>query len=288
MDSLAVRKVRLDYEEERILDDITFALKKGETYGLIGKNGAGKTSLLSLLAAFRLPTAGSILADGKDPFERMECTTDTMFVYENDMSEETVKVRSYIEIFARYRKSFDMTYAETLAARFSLPLDKKVNELSKGGRAALAIIIGLAAKASLTLFDEPHLGLDAIARESFYEELLWAQKDHPRIFVLATCLLDEASHLFDRLLILQEGKLRFDEATDTFLQRAVKVTGPKEAVLKIGKNHEELACKELGDTRQALLFSHTGPFKAKETPGVRVERPTLQEVFIHLTREGSS
>src|SRR5690606_13902292 len=127
-----VNDVSLKYRRVEALKHVSFQLEGGKIYGLLGRNGAGKTSLLSLLASFREPTEGSIRSDIEHPFENTHVMQNVSFIYQMDYSDETEKVNSMLKFVERYRPHFDRDYALHLAMRFNLPSDKAVNKLSKG------------------------------------------------------------------------------------------------------------------------------------------------------------
>jgi ABC-2 type transport system ATP-binding protein len=120
--------------------------------------------------------------------------------------------------------------AEALLADFGLPLNRKLKKLSRGMRSAVGIIIGLAARAEVTLFDEPYAGLDAVARQVFYDRLLADYAEHPRTVLLSTHLIDEAADLLERVVVMDHGRVVLDAAADDIRGSAATVSGPTAAV----------------------------------------------------------
>src|SRR6201999_993022 len=103
---------------------------------------------------------------------------------------------------------------DALLADFGLPADRAVKKLSRGMRSALGIVIGVAARAEGTLFDEPYAGLDAVARQIFYDRLLADYAEHPRTIVLSTHLIDEVAGLLEHVLLIDRGRLIVDEEAE--------------------------------------------------------------------------
>ena len=97
-------------------------------------------------------------------------------------------------------------------------------------RTALGIVIGLAARAEVTLFDEPYAGLDAVARQLFYDRLLAEYVEHPRTFLLSTHLIDEAADLLERVVMIDHGRIVLDAVADDVRGAATTVSGPTAAV----------------------------------------------------------
>src|SRR5260221_9730741 len=98
--------------------------------------------------------------------------------------------------------------------------------LSRGMLSAAGVIVGLASRAPLTIFDEPYLGLDAVARSIFYDRLLEDYAEHPRTVILSTHLIDEVSRLLEHILVIDQGRLILDEDADALRGRAFAVVGP--------------------------------------------------------------
>ena len=287
---IVLQDVILDFKDTRALDGISCTMHPGKIYGLIGRNGAGKTSMLSLIASFRQPSSGSVLVGGEEPFEHARRMEDVHFVYSWDMSEEDDTITDALNHYARYRPQFDMDFARELLAKFKLDGKKVMNKLSVGMQAAVNVIEGLASGAPVTIFDEVHHGMDAPSRNIFYESLLDCRETQDRLFILSTHLVSEMAYLFDHVLILDHGKLIIDEPYDTLLERGVTVTGEQERVETFLRGRSVIDRKQLGGTLAAMLF---GSLTAEESQravreGLDISPVSLQELFIHLTKEAEA
>jgi hypothetical protein len=108
------------------------------------------------------------------------------------------QVRHALRAASWFYPNWDADLAAALVADFGLPLGRRVAKLSRGMRSALGIVIGLAARAEVTLFDEPYAGLDPVARKLFYDRMLADYAEHPRTVLLSTHLIDEAAGLMER------------------------------------------------------------------------------------------
>jgi ABC-2 type transport system ATP-binding protein len=277
--------VSLRYKDFEALKNVSFQLESGKIYGLLGRNGAGKTSLLSLLSSFRLPTEGSILIGGEPPFENPKIMPHVVLVYEKDYKEERNKVSTFIQDAAKFRPFFDMDYAHRLSEKFKLPLNKEVRKLSRGMKSAMNVTIGLASRAPVTIFDEAYLGMDAPTRDLFYKELLKDQAKHPRTMILSTHLVSEMDYLFEEVLILDRGKLLLHEDYETLISKGLTVTGDAGAVDNFAKGRKILNEEQLGNTKSVLLFGNFNEdlrLEAEEQ-GLETGNCSLQDLFIHLT-----
>ncbi len=116
-------------------------------------------------------------------------------------------MRHVLSLASHLFPNWDDEFAQSLVDDFKLPRKRDVRKLSRGMLSALGVTIGLAARAPLTFFDEPYLGLDAVARQLFYDRLLADYAEHPRTVVLSTHLIDEVADLIEHVLLLDRGKL---------------------------------------------------------------------------------
>src|SRR6266536_2254379 len=182
------------------IDSISFSLEAGKIYGLLGRNGSGKTALLRLLTAQLFATGGTLLVFGEQPYENRRVLSQICFMKENQQYPKRWRVGDVLAMAASFFPRWDADYASALSKDFQLPLTRKVRSLSRGALSALGIVVGLASRAPLTIFDEP-LGLDVVARSLFYERLLDDYVEHPRTILVSTHLIDEVSRLLEQLLI---------------------------------------------------------------------------------------
>ena len=173
-------------------------------------------------------------------------------------------------------------------AQFGLDPKKRISALSKGMMSAVTIVVALASRAPVTMMDEPVAGLDMVAREDFYRLLLEDYTATGRTFVISTHILEEAATVFERVLILKEGRLIEDCETDALLARFCAVSGLEEVVAAACSGYEVLHTERLG--RQTLCTVRA-PAADIEARGLDVDCETLplQKVFVALCgheREG--
>ncbi|OZU87436.1 ABC transporter [Virgibacillus indicus] len=282
-----VNNLSLKYNDYEALKDLSFMLEGGKVYGLLGRNGAGKTSLLSLLASFRESTKGSIKITGENPFENADIMQNVHLIYEKDYKDESEKVKGMLEIIERYRPNFDAEYAQYLVKRFKLPLDKAVNKLSRGMQSALNVTMGLASRAPITIFDEAYLGMDAPTREIFYKELLADQAERPRTMILSTHLVSEMDYLFDEVIIIDKGAFVLHEEYETLISRGASITGAAEEVDDFVSGMTQLNEQQLGNTKAVMVYGYLSEKDKQEAlqRGLEVGPVSLQDLFIHLTSE---
>lgn len=275
------------YGDLEAVRNVSFHLPAGKVYGLLGRNGAGKTSLLSVLASFREPSSGSVTIGGEQPFENAKIMREVSFIYDVDYKDETDKVKAAIESVARYRPHFDTAYALELARKFNLPLDKQLKQLSKGMQSAFNVCIGLASRSPVTILDEVYLGMDAPSREIFYRELLEDQERHPRTFILSTHLVSEMDYLFEEVIIIHKGQFVLQDDYESLTSRGVSVTGPAAKVDEFIQGMKVLNVQQLGSTKAVMVYEELSEEAqlAAHRAGLEIGPISLQDLFIHLTGE---
>jgi ABC-2 type transport system ATP-binding protein len=224
------------YRDHLALDQVSLEVEAGSIIGLLGRNGAGKTTLLRILAGQEFPSAGSVLVHGEPPAENEAVLRRMMFVREDQIYPD-VRVRHVLRAASWFYPNWSAEVADALLADFDLPPNRAVKKLSRGMRSALGIVIGLAARAEVTMFDEPYAGLDAVARQIFYDRLLADYAEHPRTILLSTHLIDEAAGLLERVVVIDRGRIVLTADADDLRGVATAVSGPVLAVDEFAAGH---------------------------------------------------
>ncbi len=283
-----LRDVTVRFGDTTAVDALTATIAPGTIVGLLGRNGAGKTTLLSTIAAYRRPHGGTVRVDGADPYEDARLMADICFVRDDGDFNGDLSIADTVSIARTLRPRWDQDTAARLLDRFRITVDrKKVGALSKGQRSALAVSVGLATRAPVTMFDEPHLGMDAPSRYAFYDELLAAYMAHPRTIIVSTHLIDEMASLFEDVVIIDHGALLIQQPADELRTRGVEITGPAPAVDEITVGMHVLSTRVLGSTKSAVVFGQfNGELRAHAaTAGVELGPIPLQDLFVALTTE---
>lgn len=282
--SLELRAVKKCYGKKIVLDGVNLTLEPGKIYGLIGRNGAGKTTMLSIASAQNPLTEGEVLLDGEKVWENQKALDCICFSREigNIINgvQNTIKVKEYLKIASILFPKWDQTYADRLVKEFELDIKQKICKLSKGMQSMITIIIALASKAEYTFLDEPVAGLDVVAREDFYKILLDEYGKSGRTFVISTHIIEEATDVFEEVIFLDKGKILIKENTVDLLERCVHISGRADDVDAVveGKNvyHPEKSGRGKVVT---VLLPKDGIFD-KKGHDVDVSSMTLQEVFV--------
>lgn len=269
------------------LQNINLTIQENKIYGLLGRNGAGKTTLLHLITAQIFPTSGELKVFGEIPYENKEVLRQICFIKESQKYPDTFRVRDVLSVASSLYPNWNALLADSLVSKFNLPENRRVKKLSRGMLSSVGIIIGLASRAPLTIFDEPYLGLDAVARQLFYDQLIQDYIDFPRTIILSTHLIDEISAMLEQVIVLHEGKLLLSEEAEQFRGSAFHVSGKQSDVdhFVIGKKvlHQEI----LGSTCSAVVqTANQKDFrKQAELNNIKLAPVSLQQLMVHLTKQ---
>ena len=199
------------FRDSTALDGVSTAFERDGITGLLGRNGAGKTTLMQLLTGHGCPTRGQSGVRRHARTRTTRSSADICFIKESQRYPDHFRVSD-----ALTRRGHALPRlgrrpgGRACSADFDLPAKRPVKKLSRGMTRRSGSIIGLAVPGPLTLFDEPYLGLDAVARQLFYDRLLADYAEHPRTVVLSTHLIEEIAGLLEHVLLIDRGRVLLD------------------------------------------------------------------------------
>lgn len=282
---IRVRGLTKRYGTETVLRAMDLDIEANKIYGLLGRNGAGKTTLMSILTAQNFATAGEIEVFGENPYENPRVLQRMCFVREGQKYPDNSTAAHAFAMARMFFPHWDQHLADELTDEFRLPLRTRIKKLSRGQASAVGAIIGLASRAEITFFDEPYLGLDAVARQIFYDRLLTDYAEHPRTMVLSSHLIDEVANLIERVLVIDDGAVLLNEESDTIRDRAFTVVGNEQVVTAFVAGREELHRERLGRVVSATVLGRLGDHERRELTeaGLDVGSVSLQQLIVRLT-----
>lgn len=288
--AIRVSGVTRRYRRTTALDGMTVDFAKDQIHGLLGRNGAGKTTLMSIIAAQAWPTSGEVTVLGQVPHENEQVLPSICFVREDQRYPDDALAKHAFKAASLAYENWDWDFANQLIEDFRVPKKTKVKKMSRGQKSAVAVIIGLAARAEVTFFDEPYMGLDAIARQLFYDRLLEDYAEHPRTVVLSSHLIDEIAHLIENVVLIDHGKVLLDEPVEDLRDRAVTLVGRADSVAEITAGREVLNQENMGRISRVTVL---GALSEQEHHRVReldldLQPVSLQQLIVRLTTRQSS
>jgi ABC-2 type transport system ATP-binding protein len=277
------------YRRAVALDHVSLSLEAGVVHGLFGHNGAGKTTLMSLASAHLRPTSGTVQIFGQDPYEHAHILERLCFIREGQAYPNELRPAEALDVARLFYPRWDTAVANYLVEALAIPMKTRVRRLSRGQNSAVGVTIGIASRADITFFDEPYLGLDAVARQVFYETLSASYQRDPRTIILSSHLIDEVADLVTNVVVLDHGRVLVDQEKSDLLERAARVVGTAEEVERFVAGREVIDRQALGPYLAATIICQlTARDRALlEGAALTVEPVSLQQLVIHLSRRAA-
>ena len=271
----------LRYGRKTALDDLSFTVPKGRVVGLLGHNGAGKTSLMKALVGLA-SAEGEFSVLGLQPrSQRVQLLESLAYIPDVAILPPWAKVSQLIELMSGLHPKFSAERARSLLRRTSVGQGDKVKTLSKGMVVQVHLALVAAIDARLMILDEPTLGLDVLSRKAFYEMLIDEWCDGERSVLISTHQVEEIETLLSDVLMLNEGKLVLAISLDDIDRRFVALGHDPAAADAVAAAHPLLRYRVQGGS--AALFDGAPP-DAVLALGQRL-RPSLVDLFMALTRQ---
>lgn len=204
--AVELHNVGYKYGSHVAVADVTETIETGKITGLLGRNGSGKTTLEMLIAG-QMKATGRVLVDGQDVWENPRIMPNVALVSDAPAVYEDSKLLNTISLWEHVRPTFLREVVESLLDAWEIDLKKSPEKLSRGQKSAFYAALGIGARAPLTIFDEVHLGMDAVLRRDFYDALLQDFIAYPRTVIISSHNVDEIENLIENVMIMDAGRI---------------------------------------------------------------------------------
>ncbi|WP_461214594.1 ATP-binding cassette domain-containing protein [Lacticaseibacillus sp. GG6-2] len=282
MSEIVIRNVAKAYKHS-VLKDVSLTLEAGKIYGLLGRNGVGKSTLLRIINNRTRIKRGTVTLAGESVSENERAQNDIYLMSDVKLFSPDMKLTALFKLVGQLYGAFDLELATHLCQAFRLDSSTKLRLLSTGYQTIANLIIALCVPCDFVLLDEPVLGLDANNRELFYQELMATYAQRPRTFVIATHLIEEVAGLLNHIFVIENGVVSLDEDTEVLQQRGRVVSGPAALVEDYLQGVPVLRKARLGGMLTAYTLD--APLERPLPEGVSLAGMNLQQLFIEVTRE---
>jgi ABC-2 type transport system ATP-binding protein len=258
------------------LDRADFVVQPGRIVGLIGPNGAGKTT--ALRAMLGLTTyEGELAVLGREPFaERALLMREASFIADVAVLPAWLRVQQAIDFVAGVHPRFRRERATALLAKTDIGLRRRIGELSKGMKTMVHLALTMAIDARLLVLDEPTLGLDIIARRSFYDALVNDYMDETRTIVITTHQVEEVENLLTDVLFIEKGHIVLDCSVEEIGARYAAVEVADDRIAAARQERPFYERRALGKT---LLYFEGADREKLELLG-EVGVPSVADLFV--------
>lgn len=273
--TLVLENVKKKYKTFEL--NLSMTLETGTITGLIGRNGAGKSTTFKAILGLIKLTDGKVLIDGKQPQELKEADKENIGVVLSDSGfSGYMTVKDVIATMAAMYKKFDKADFTTKCEHFNIPMNQKMKEFSTGMKAKLKVLLAMSHGAKLLILDEPTSGLDVVVRNEILDMLREYMEDEENSILISSHISSDLEGLCDDVYFIENGQIIMHEETDTLMDAygILKVTPEQyeklaqEYILCTKKDKYGYTC--LTNQKQYFVENH---------PDIVIEKSEIDEII---------
>ena len=288
--AIETRNLGRKFGKFEAVKNVSLKVPKGTVFGLLGVNGAGKSTIIKMIMGHLRPTAGEVSVLGRALGEDLlDIRRRVAYVSENRYMYDWMTVEESIRFTRAFHETWEDKKAADLLKRFSLPPEKKVRQLSRGNRARLCLLLALSFNPELIILDEPTSGLDPIVRRDFIENIVAEIAEEGKTVLFSSHIVEEVERVADYVGVINEGELLLVSTLDDIkasykrVRYATNGTRPEVAgvpgVLAIENSRHE----------QILMVSTWGDETLRTLSERGVRNPevlpiSLEDIFVNTVR----
>ncbi len=283
---IAVKNVSHRFGKKLALDRVTLSVKRGRVFGLVGENGAGKTTIMKHLLGALTPDDGTVTVLGHDPVRNPTAVLARIgYLSEDRDLPRWMRIGELLRYTQAFYPDWDAQYAERLLQQFHLDAQARVRSLSRGELARAGMLVALAHRPELLLLDEPSSGLDAAARRDILAVIIRSVAEEGRTVLFSSHLLDEVERVSDDIAMIHEGRIAFLGSLDELKATHQRIIVEFE---QSQPRFPDLSCviDVEGDGRDWAVVCHGEPALTRtqlERAGARIveeSTPPLDAIFL--------
>ena len=205
-----------NYDNHQVLKDINLSIHGGKIYGLLGKNGTGKTTLIKLINDLLTPSSGDIYVKG----EKIGVNSKKIISYlpERTYLDKSMTIKDAFKLFTEFYENFSLEKANKLLKDLNLDLNMRISKMSKGMQEKLQLILVMSREADLYILDEPLGGVDPATRDYILDTILRNFKEGASI-IISTHLISDIERILDEVIFLNNGEIILTSDTDSLRQQ---------------------------------------------------------------------
>jgi ABC-2 type transport system ATP-binding protein len=214
--AIEIRNLSRHFGANAALADVSLTIPRGVVFGLVGTNGAGKTTLIRHAMGLLRPQQGSVSVFGLDPVSNPTAVLSRIgYLSEQNDLPEWMQVDELLRFTRAFYPNWDESYAASLQQMFELEPHKKIQQLSKGQRARVGLVLALSYRAELLILDEPSSGLDPLVRRDILRAVIETIVQEGRTVLFSSHLLEEVERVADHVAIIDSGRIVQNDALES-------------------------------------------------------------------------
>lgn len=204
--------------KQMVLENLNLQIKPGHIYGLLGRNGAGKSSLLHNICGLLFPVSGTCQVSSEIPASRDPKFLQQVYLLPEEIYLPNVSIKSYLDIYAPFYPAFDRDMFYRFLSEFDIPKEHKLQDMSYGQKKKVMISFALATQAKVLLMDEPTNGLDIPSKKQFRKIIAGVIKDD-QLIIISTHQVKDLDSLIDYVLILEDKQIILNQPVENITEK---------------------------------------------------------------------
>lgn len=288
--AIQTHRLTKHYGERRVVDSLTLNVEAGRVYGLLGRNGAGKSTAIKMLTGMVRPDYGGAQLLGEQVEQlRPETRARICYLAEGHPLYGWMRIRDAVQFTRAFYPTWNDDLCEQVLNHFGLARRQRIRSLSRGQVAQVSLALGVAPEPELLILDDPTLGLDTVVRRDFLESLIQIIHHAGRTILFSSHILGDVERVADRIGIMTGGVLRVDCPPEQFRQAVKKLVlnfrgAPPDAPEVAGL----VSWRHVGSSLELVLVGYDdqqrAALEALQPLGIELAELNLEDAFIAYTR----
>ena len=285
---IELKNVTKTFDTFDAVNNVSLTINTGSVFGLLGSNGAGKSTILRLITGIYKQEAGDILIDGQNVYDNVDIKQRIFFINDETFQFASFTIEKLKNLYKSYYPNFSEEIFEKLRNKIKLPLNKKISTFSKGMKRQAIVITGLACQTEYLLLDEAFDGLDPTMRIIVKRMLVDAMLDRKLTTVISSHNLKEINEVCDTVALLHQGKVLFNRELDSVKGNIHKIQAAFAVDYNGKEDFEDIEILHYERTGSVCYLIVKGP-EEEIREKLKVKKPlvldiiplTLEEIFIY-------
>jgi ABC-2 type transport system ATP-binding protein len=289
-DAIVTERLTKHYDDRRIVDSLDLRVPQGSVYGLLGRNGAGKSTAIKMLMGMVRPDSGRAMLLGEDSATLSESTRARIaYLAEGHPFYGWMTIDEAVKFTRSFYPRWNETLVDQILDHFELRRRQKFRRLSCGQRAQVSLALAVAPDPELLVLDDPTLGLDTVVRRDFLESLIQIIQRQGRTILFSSHILGDVERVADRIGIMVNGVLRVDCRTEVFRESVRKlVLGFAGYPPESPRIPRMVNSRTVGNTLEMVLIGYDDEqreaVEALQPLSIEVLDLNLEDAFIEYSR----
>ena len=277
---IEIHNLTKQFEDIRAVDEVSVEIKEKTVFGLIGTNGAGKSTVLRMIAGVIKPDEGTVAVDNMPVYDNVEAKKRLFFIADEPYFFVNSNARAMEKYYSGIYEAFDREEFYRYLEKFNLDKNRKISTFSKGMKKQLALLLGICAHTKYILCDETFDGLDPVMRTEILKLLQEYVMDGERSVIFSTHILSDLENIADYIYFIHGGRTVLYDAKDELIENFLLVKG-ESAKIPPALKKELIGLEEKTYGFEAILPSDKAELLGN---AFLFEKPTIDQIVIHYIK----